>query len=261
VVGKLSIDTAWPSSATTTPRNSSNRRQAPRRRRPPRARTRRDNDPPIRGRPNAAHPNRSSAAEPLAQMSRSPRRFFSVPWTLDRVDPALDSQVPRTRSDARPRNRFEPGSVRDCRPVMSSREHTFLSCGLNWGIMLNTSITMFAGLATGAGFFLALWEYLDNRRKKVVEAERVVLQSQRLDISANTAVALTEAADAIVQAAKKPAKNAADLESVVSEMQILARVVRMQGELLAKQLDSEKRTLDNWRYGSLITSRPRGTKP
>lgn len=115
------------------------------------------------------------------------------------------------------------------------------------------SLNLAAALATVAAFLLALWQFLGARHRAQTEAERIALQRERLRNSARVAIASAEVADLVVQRTKDP-------NVTMPELQNIARTLRMNLSLLAKQLGQEDRHLANWHYGQLIQSSQEVTK-
>jgi type III secretion system FlhB-like substrate exporter len=103
-------------------------------------------------------------------------------------------------------------------------------------------INLMAATATVAAFLLAIWQYAQTRRKEMTERERVALQRERLRMAIIAAVSGAETADLIVQRSK-------DSTVTVAELQNIARVLRGNLGLLARQLEQEERLLGEWKFG------------
>ncbi len=98
-----------------------------------------------------------------------------------------------------------------------------------------------AAIATVVALGLAVWQYLESRRRVVTERERIALQRTRLRAAAESAALGKATADLIVQRSKEPGMTATQLGD-------LARVVRGQLDQLAETIEREERTIGDWGY-------------
>jgi hypothetical protein len=94
---------------------------------------------------------------------------------------------------------------------------------------------------------VAALQYLDAKRRRKTEAERLAAQHERLRTAVSAAVVAANSADLIVQRAK------ADDVSI-AELQNIARVLRGTLSTLASQLDHEQKELALRRDGNAFVS-------
>ncbi|GAA0967579.1 hypothetical protein [Actinocorallia libanotica] len=107
-----------------------------------------------------------------------------------------------------------------------------------------------AAVITICSFLLALWQFLDARRTRQSERERIAGQSERLQTAVAAAIGGAETADLIVQRARAGA--------TVTELRTIAKTMRVHMELLARQLEREHSLLEDWEPGRMTrSSRPR----
>ncbi|WP_433173086.1 hypothetical protein [Actinoallomurus sp. CA-150999] len=104
-----------------------------------------------------------------------------------------------------------------------------------------------AALVTICSFLLALWQFLEARHTRQTERERIAQQSERIRNAVAAAIGGAEAADLIVQRAKQEG-------ATVTELQNIARTMRMHMGLLARQLEQEHSLLEAWQQGKLSSS-------
>lgn len=103
-----------------------------------------------------------------------------------------------------------------------------------------------AAAVTVMAFCLSGIEYIQTRHKRNVEEQRVVLQKERLRSALIASISAAEGADLIVQRSKEP-------DITIAELQSVARVLRGNLGLLARQLQQEEEFLHGWKFGRLVT--------
>ena len=103
-----------------------------------------------------------------------------------------------------------------------------------------------AGVASIAGLALAVYFYFDNVRTKHQETVKLADLRTRIETAFTSSAALLSAIDRIVQVPKERTPT-------IKELQDHARTARDIAYALRQQLDSQKRTVENWRYGGELT--------
>lgn len=88
----------------------------------------------------------------------------------------------------------------------------------------------------------ALWQHSQARQQKAQERERLDAQSRAVRAALGIAMAGAHTADLIVQRAKEP-----DVQ--VAELQNLARAARGTTLSLAAQLEDQSKLLSTWSFG------------
>lgn len=122
-----------------------------------------------------------------------------------------------------------------------------LSVGCREGEDRLNLLNAIAAVVTVASFFLAAWQHRASRRAIRTERERIALQAERLDTALRAAISNSETADLIVQRAKEN-------DATTAELQNIARILRMNSALLARQLQQEQQLLSGWTFGQLMDS-------
>jgi hypothetical protein len=106
-----------------------------------------------------------------------------------------------------------------------------------------------AAVATVVSLLLAVWQFLAARHIKQNERERIAQQHERLRTAVSAAIAGAETADLIIQRGKEEGVT-------VQELQNLARTMRLQLSLLARQLEYERSILGEWQPRSAMRTPP-----
>jgi hypothetical protein len=97
-------------------------------------------------------------------------------------------------------------------------------------------IAAISAAAAALGFFLAMLQFIDNRRRTRSEGERLAQQQERLRTAVTAAQVAQQTADYMVQRGK-------DEGVTVDELQSVARVLRGSLMLLARQLEDERKQI------------------
>ena len=98
-------------------------------------------------------------------------------------------------------------------------------------------------------FGLAILSHMKSERVRLTEAGNISLMKEKLGALHHGLLPLVHTADAMVQIPKSREVGA-------EELQVLARIVRGQGFVLLKEIDSYRSELSEWRFGVMIQSTP-----
>jgi hypothetical protein len=108
------------------------------------------------------------------------------------------------------------------------------------------AINLLAALATIFAWVLALYQYVEGRRRRRTDSERLAVLAEQLRAAAEDAVVAAETIDHIVQRTKSDATS--------NELRALARAARWQVESLASQLRGEDAPPDLHLVGMIDSS-------
>ncbi|HEX8630239.1 MAG TPA: hypothetical protein VF755_18940 [Catenuloplanes sp.] len=113
-------------------------------------------------------------------------------------------------------------------------------------------VDIIAAVATCLALALAAYQYLETRRVRTTERERIAFQRERLRTALAATVVGAETADLIVQKGKQD-------DATIAELQNMARILRGNLAVIARQLQGSEQMLQGWEVGrlSMMSEPPR----